>query len=225
MGLSINTVLLVLNIGLSLIVFYDRRLFTKLMFNPYSVVYRKEYYRTLTHAFIHADYIHLLFNMYVLWQFGSLIETIFTEEAVFGEIFPGVDFWGQSRGYLFYILLYFGGLLAATLPALKKHRDNPHYNSVGASGAVSAVVLAIIIALPTMKLYLFFIPVGIPAFVLGIAYLIYEYYMSKSGRTGIAHDAHLWGGLYGLLFMLVAEPRFGLFFLQRVGAFFAELFA
>lgn len=224
MEISINGVLLVLNIGLSLIVFSNSALFAKLVFNPYSVVHRGEYYRVLTHAFIHADYIHLLFNMYVLWQFGGLIETIFTQEAVFGEIFPGVSFWGQSRGYLFYILLYFGGLSAATLPAFRKHRDNPHYNSVGASGAVSAVVLAIIIALPTMKLYLFFIPVGIPAFVLGIAYLVYEYYMSKRGRTGIAHDAHLWGGLFGLLFMLIAEPRFGLFFLQRVGAFFGDLF-
>jgi len=223
MELSVNLVLVIANVGLSLAVFSNQNLFEKLLFNPYSTVRLNEWYRVVSHAFIHADYIHLFFNMYVLYQFGGLIETIFTDPRVFANIFPTVEFWGVSRGYLYFIMLYFGGMLAATLPAFKNHRDNPAYNSVGASGAVSAVVLAIIIALPTMELYLFFIPIGIPAFIIGIAYLAYEYFMSKRGRTGIAHDAHLWGGLFGLLFMLVIEPRFGLHFLERVGAFFTGL--
>lgn len=223
MELSINLVIVIANVALSLAVFSNRDLFGKLLFNPYRTLRQNEWYRTVTHAFIHADYIHLFFNMYVLYQFGGLIETIFTDPKVFANVFPTVDFWGVSRGYLYFVILYFGGMLAATLPAFKKHKDNPAYNSVGASGAVSAVVLAIIIALPTMQLYLFFIPIGIPAFIIGIAYLTYEYFMSKKGRTGIAHDAHLWGGLFGLVFMLAIEPRFGMYFLRQVGAFFGGL--
>lgn len=219
MELNFTLLLVVANVGLSLLAMNNADLFNKWLFSPYRCHHYKEWWRVLTHAFIHADYIHLFFNMYVLYTFGGLIESIFTEADVFSSIFPQSEFWGMQRGYLYLVILYFGGLLAATLPSFQKHRDNPSYNAVGASGAVSAVVIAIVIALPTMSLYLFFIPIPIPAFVIGIAYLVYEYFMSKRTRTGIAHDAHLWGGLFGLLFMLLIEPRFGLYFLQRVAAY------
>lgn len=219
MELSFTLVLVIANVGLSLLAMNNADLFNKWLFSPYRCHHFREWWRVLSHAFIHADYIHLFFNMYVLYTFGGLIESIFTQVEVFSSIFPQSEFWGMQRGYLYLAMLYFGGLLAATLPSFRKHRDNPSYNAVGASGAVSAVVIAIVIALPTMSLYLFFIPIPIPAFVIGIAYLVYEYFMSKRARTGIAHDAHLWGGLFGLLFMLVIEPRFGLYFLQRIAAY------
>lgn len=219
MDLSITLILVVANVAISLIAFSNEGFMRKAVFNPYLVVQNNEWHRVLAHAFVHGNLIHLLFNMYVLYQFGQLIETIFTRADAFARLFPTLDFWGASRGQLYFILLYFGGLLAATLPAFRKHSKNPGYNSVGASGAVSAVVLGIIILLPTMSLYLFFIPIPIPAFVIGGAYLVYEYYMSKRMSTRIAHDAHLWGGLFGLVFLLLIQPAFGLFFIRSIAAY------
>jgi membrane associated rhomboid family serine protease len=219
MELNLTTVIVAVNVLVSLAAFNNQNILSKLMFNPYQVRHRNEYYRVITHAFIHGDFLHLLFNMYVLYSFGGLIEQIFTDRDVFLNLFPDLEFWGVSSGYLYYVLLYFGGLMVATLPALKNHSDDPGYNSLGASGAVSAVVLAIILLLPTMNLRLFFVPIDIPAFIIGGAYLGYEYYMSKRGRTGIAHDAHFWGAIFGLVLLLILRPQFGLYFLLQVGSF------
>jgi len=221
--LSITNIIVAANVILSIVGFQNRDFLSKMLFNAYQVVHRKEYYRVLTHAFIHGGILHLLFNMYVLYNFGNLIEQIFTIPEVFNRIFPELEFWGVSNGYLYYILLYFGGILFATLPAIKKHQDNPGYNSLGASGAVSAVVLAFILLLPTVNLRLFFIPIDIPAFILGAAYLGYEYYMSRRGQTGIAHDAHFWGALFGLVLLLILKPGFGMHFLNQVGQFFGVI--
>ncbi len=219
MDIQVNTIIVGANVILSLAAFRNPALLSKLLFNPYQVVQRREYYRIITHAFIHANFIHLLFNMYVLYQFGGLIESIFTNADVFHRLFPGMEFWGRPRGYLYFILLYFGGLIFATLPAIRKHANDPGYNSLGASGAVSAVVMAVILLLPTMSLRLFFIPIDIPAFIIGIAYLGYEYYMSRRGQTRIAHDAHFFGAIFGLVLLLVIKPAFGLRFLELIGRF------
>jgi len=219
MELSLNTIIVIINVVVSLIAFQNQDLLSKLIFNAYQVKHRKEYYRVISHAFIHGDFMHLLFNMYVLWSFGGLIETIFTNPDAFYYYFPELEFWGTSSGYLYYILLYFGGIIFATLPSLKKHGDNIHYNSLGASGAVSAVVLASILLLPTMDIYIFFIPIGIPAFVVGGAYLGYEYYMSKNSQGRIAHDAHYFGAVYGLVLLLILKPYFGIRFLELIGSF------
>lgn len=218
--LSVTNIIVAANVILSIIGFQNREFMSKMLFNAYQVVHRKEYYRVLSHAFIHGGILHLLFNMYVLYNFGNLIEQIFTIPEVFNQIFPELEFWGVSQGYLYYILLYFGGILFATLPAIKKHQNNPSYNSLGASGAVSAVVLGFILMLPTAPLGILFLPFQIPAFILGIAYLGYEFYMSKRGQTGIAHDAHFWGALYGLVLLLILKPGFGPHFLNQVGQYF-----
>jgi membrane associated rhomboid family serine protease len=219
MELSLNTIIVGITVLISFISFQNRPLLSKLLFNPYQVKHRNEYYRVISHAFIHADFMHLLFNMYVLWSFGGLIESIFTNPNAFSYYFPELEFWGVARGYLYFVLLYFGGVVFATLPSMRKHGDNPSYNSLGASGAVSAVVLASILLLPTMDIYLFFIPIGIPAFIVGAAYLGYEYYMSKKATTHIAHDAHYVGAIFGLIFLLIIQPYFGIRFLELVGSF------
>jgi len=217
--ITLTNIIVLANVILSFIAFQNRDIQSKLLFNPYQVVHRKEYYRVISHAFIHGDFMHILFNMYVLYSFGNLIEQIFTIPGAFNQLFPDLEFWGVSQGYLYYVLLYFGGIIFATLPAIKNHKDDPSYNSLGASGAVSAVVMAFILLLPTTNLRLFFIPIDIPAFILGGAYLGYEYYMSKRGRTGIAHDAHFWGAIFGLVLLLLLRPSFGLYFLNDVGTF------
>jgi|SRR5690554_633786 len=218
--LTVTNIIVAANVILSIIGFQNREFLSKMLFNAFQVVHRKEYYRVFSHAFIHGSVLHILFNMYVLYNFGNLIEQIFTIPEVFNSIFPELEFWGVSQGYLYYILLYFGGIFFATLPAIKNHHNNPSYNSLGASGAVSAVVLGFILLLPTAPLGILFLPFRIPAFILGGAYLAYEYYMSKRGQTGIAHDAHFWGALYGLVLLLILKPGFGLHFLNQVGQFF-----
>lgn len=156
----------------------------KLMLVPYNVNHFKEYYRIVSHGFIHADGTHLFFNMFVLWEFGT------TVEAEMGGAFP---------------VLYFGALLTATIPALTKHKDNANYRSLGASGAVSAVLMAFIVAHPTQPLLLFFI-IPMPAIFAGVLFFLYERHMQKNGGSGIAHDAHIYGALFGLLFSIVKDP-------------------
>lgn len=215
--MSLTTIIVIATAIVSILAFQNRDILTRFLFNAYQVVQRKEYYRVVTHAFIHANFIHLFFNMYVLYLFGNTVESIFTNPKAFAYYFPGLEYWGVSNGYLFFVLLYLGGILFAVLPSIKKHKDDPGYNSLGASGAVSAVVMAFILLLPTQKLYLFFIPIGIPGFLFGAGYLFYEYYMSKRGGTGIAHDAHFWGAIYGLVLLIVLKPAFVLNFFQQIG--------
>lgn len=178
---------------------------SKWMMNPFRVVHYKEYSRLLTHGFIHADYIHLFFNMFVFYQFGEMVERVFTDPAAFRMVAGYVPFWGEQTGYIYFAVLYFGAILAGALPSLRKHRDNPNYNSLGASGAVSAILIVFILMFPMAQLALFFV-IPMPAFVAGILFFVYEGYMNKRGRTGIAHDAHLYGALFGLLFITVFAP-------------------
>lgn len=161
----------------------------KLLYVPYRVKHLNEWYRVLTHALVHADYTHLFVNAFVLWQFGMRLESMFNMDGQPG-LFP---------------LLYIGGVAFAAIPGMMRHHNNPGYRSLGASGAVSAVLIAYILHFPTTELLLFFI-IPMPAFVAGILFFVYEHKMDQRGRSHIAHDAHLWGGLFGLLFTGITEP-------------------
>ena len=176
--------ILAVTVGASLFAMKRPQILEKLMLVPYNVNHFKEYYRIVSHGFIHADGTHLFFNMFVLWEFGT------TVEAEMGGSFP---------------VLYFGALLTATIPALTKHKDNANYRSLGASGAVSAVLMAFIVAHPTHTLLLFFI-IPMPAIFAGVLFFLYERHMQKNGGSGIAHDAHIYGALFGLLFSIVKDP-------------------
>ena len=176
--------ILAVTVGASLFAMKRPQILEKLMLVPYNVNHFKEYYRIVSHGFIHADGTHLFFNMFVLWEFGT------TVEAEMGGASP---------------VLYFGALLTATIPALTKHKDNANYRSLGASGAVSAVLMAFIVAHPTQPLLLFFI-IPMPAIFAGVLFFLYERHMQKNGGSGIAHDAHIYGALFGLLFSIVKDP-------------------
>ena len=180
----------------SLISFYaydNRSWFDRLSFRPYEIKRNKgEAFRFISHAFIHADFVHLLFNMLVLYMFGELLERYF------------FDMYGQ-KGLYYYVLLYFGGALFGTLPAMAKHKDNIMYTSVGASGATTALVFSYIAFFPTHRLGLMFIPIQLPAIIFGVLILIAEYYLGKRGNTNIAHDAHIYGALYGFAFTLLLD--------------------
>ncbi len=195
--LSITLIIVIVTALISIGANSNPDLYSKLLFNPYQVVHRKEWYRIFTHGFIHdnQNIFHLIFNMYVLYSFGQVTEQIFN--GVLG-----------SLGVFYYLILYFGGMLAATIPALIKHKDNYLYNSVGASGAVSAVLFSVIAFMPfSGGIGILFIPISLPPIVFGILYLVYEFYMQKRGGTNIAHDAHIWGSVFGFLFTLIFVPK------------------
>lgn len=171
----------------------------RLMFNPYQVRNRGEWFRFITHAFVHADFFHLLVNMWVLWNFGPSTEEFFV--AYKGEV-----------GRLLYLFLYIGGIMFASLPSYGRHRNNASYNSVGASGAVAAVLFSAIYFTPTIGIGLLFIPVPIPAFIFGALYLALEWYMDKRANDHVAHDAHFWGAVFGFVYSVVmASGQFPMF--------------
>ncbi len=172
------------------------------MYNPYLVHHSKEWHRFFSHALVHSDYMHLFINMIVLFSFGRYTEGYFTYH--FGV-----------KGILYFVALYAGGVMFASLPAMRKHQDNPGYNAVGASGAVSAVLYSAIMIDPVAELRLYF-AIPIPAFLFGILYLFYEYKMDKRGQGRIAHDAHLWGAIYGIAATIIFEPSLALSFFPKI---------
>jgi len=181
---------------ISIVAFGNRELFEKLQLNPYKVYHKKEWYRLISHGFLHADWVHLIINMIVLLSFGSAVENIFKQLAAKGIIQSPV---------LVFVLLYFISMIAATLTSVFKQKDNAWYNSVGASGAVSAVIFTSIFFQPLARLYLYAV-IPIPGIVFGVLYLGYSHYMSKKGGDNINHDAHFIGAVVGFIFPLFLDP-------------------
>ncbi len=176
----------------------------KLMFNAYMIKERKEWYRFFSHGLIHADWMHLIFNMLALYMVGKFVEDSYV------VIFEG-------KGILFFILLYVGGLAMSSLYSYERNKENMYYNALGASGAVSAVIFAFIMLAPNAQMGLLFIPfLKIPAYIFGFVYIGFEYYLSKRGNTGIAHDAHLWGAVYGIVLTIVLKPSIASSFIDQI---------
>jgi membrane associated rhomboid family serine protease len=176
----------------------------KMLFYPYKVKNNNEFYRFFSHMLIHGDYMHLFFNMFVLYSFGSLLEAT-------------LNFHYGALGSFHFIILYVaGGGVAAQWPYFR-NQDNIHYMSLGASGAVSAVLFATILWYPEGGIYLMFIPFEIPSWVFGILYLGFEYYMGKKGTGRVAHDAHFGGAVFGIVYVLIIHHQKGIEFLQLVG--------
>ena len=189
---------------ISYIAFSNIELFNKLKFNAYQIKHSNEKWRFVSYALVHSGWIHLIINMYVLYSFGSIVEETFN--AYFG-----------SLGSLYFLLLYVGGVLFATLFDFGKHKDDLYYNAVGASGAVAAVVFASILVYPSGTLFIFPIPFPLPSWLFGIAFLIYSAYMGKKGIDNIGHFAHFWGAVFGIVLTIILIP-------DVVENFFAAIF-
>ena len=174
------------------------RLLDRLILWPPAIDRQQQYDRLLTHGFIHADGMHLIFNMITLYSFGQVMEGYFS-----ARITP-----------IGYLLFYLSAVVVAILPTFMKHRHDASYRSLGASGAVSAVLFASILLDPWNLIFLFFIP--IPAFIFGGLYVWYSIWMDKRGGDNVNHSAHLWGALYGMMFTLLQQPELAGQFLRRL---------
>jgi membrane associated rhomboid family serine protease len=193
----ITMLIIATNVIFSFIGFSNNTFLYKTIGWPYYEKREKQYYRFITSGFLHADWMHLIFNMFTLFFFGRNIEIIFSAAGLGGNIA--------------YLALYFLALIAADIPSYLKHQDNEEYRSLGASGAVSAVVFASIIFTPWGQIGVYGIPISMLLY--AVLYLIYCIYMSKKSSDNINHDAHLWGSIFGLVFtvILVAVLRADLF--------------
>jgi membrane associated rhomboid family serine protease len=165
------------------------RLMDDLILWPPAIQRQREYHRLITYGLVHADFGHLLFNMLTLFFFGRLME----------------QFYAAQLGRLGFLLFYLGGLLVSILPTYLKNRHNPRYRSLGASGAVSAVLFSFILLAPWSQIIVLVVPM--PAIIYAVLYIGYSIYMDRAGRDNINHSAHLWGAAYGVAFTLLIEPR------------------
>lgn len=182
--------------------FSNSEMYYKLIFNPYLIQKRKEWYRFWSYGLLHANWIHLLLNLFVLFGFGVSVEMAYKD--IFGQM-----------GSLYFLLLYISGLAASSLFDYFKHRNNYAYNAVGASGAVSAVLFTAILFFPTQNIYIYGI-IPIPAVIAGVLYLFYSYYMARKGNDNIGHDAHFWGAVWGILFTSLLNYRILFYFWHQV---------
>jgi membrane associated rhomboid family serine protease len=186
---AIPATLLILaaNVGLGLYtLFGNQSLIGRLLFRPYEFARGRHRITALTSGFVHADLPHLIFNMVTLWFFGGPLES--------------------RIGTLGFVVLYALGLALSLAGTLRKHRDNPQYATLGASGAIAAVLFAAIVYFPKMSLFIMPFPVPIPATLFGVGYLVYSWWSSRQNRGRINHDAHFGGALVGLAFVALTEP-------------------
>jgi len=200
----LTTIIVVLTSVSSYLAFNNNSLKDKLVFYPYAIKRLGDYYRFISSGLIHADWMHLIFNMYVLYMFGNIVEQYY--RVLFGE-------WAN----LLFFLLYVGGIVMAEMYSYFKHQDNSYYRSLGASGAVSGVIMCYILFEPWHELYFIFFPfMPIPAIVLGVLYMIYSYWAASNSNDNIGHNAHFWGGIFGIVYTLVIKPEIALTFFNKL---------
>lgn len=199
MVFTIHTIILILTVFVSLNAINKRR-FEDYMFVPYLVKYDNQYYRFVSHLFFHSDFTHLAFNMFSFYFIGKYLEQYFILK------------FGIVQGEIYFLLLYFLGGFFATLIPFIRNQDNSGYRSLGSSGAVSAVVFAFVLWNPSADLLVMFIPMK--AWFFGILYLSYEIWADKKDQSNIAHDAHIGGALFGILFVLMIDINKGIEFIN-----------
>ncbi len=201
--MSITIFLCIAIAVISFAAFSKPSLTDQLCFYPYAMWRDNEWYRIISHSFIHADPAHLIFNMVALYSFGSALEMYFN-----------IEFTGY--GMTLYIVLYFLAVVVSSIYELFIRKNDKYYFAVGASGGVSAVIFASILISPLSEIYLFFIPVGIPGFVLGPLYLLYSAVMAKRGKDNVGHNAHFYGSVFGFIFPLLFKPDLIISFFSQV---------
>jgi membrane associated rhomboid family serine protease len=187
---DITLTIIIVTCVITLTGFRNGKVVDELIFWPPAINKNHQYYRFISCGLIHADYMHLIFNMLTLYFFGTFMEAHYQ-----GEL--GLQKW-------YYLALYIGALIVSNIPTYLKHRNDYNYRSLGASGAVSAVLFAFILLYPWQRIIVLVFPV--PAIVYGALFLVYSAYMSRKGGDNVNHDAHFYGALFGILFTIAVSP-------------------
>ncbi|TAJ08188.1 rhomboid family intramembrane serine protease [Marinilabiliaceae bacterium JC017] len=183
-------VIIILVIGaISMAGFSQPELMEKYQFNAWRILKNKEYIRLLSHGFFHGSWMHLFINMFVLYSFGKAVIHYFSHSIA-------------MNSNLLFLIFFISAIIISSLYSLSKEKNNPYYNALGASGAVSAVVFATIFYAPYQPIYLFAI-IKIPGIILGVVFLVYSRIMAQKNNDNIGHDAHFWGAVYGFIFPAV----------------------
>lgn len=189
--MSITLIIVIVTAIVSFMAFSNQKMMDNLIFDPPAVANNNQWYRFFSCGLIHADVAHLAFNMISLYTFGTyLVEPYFTD--IFG-----------AKGPLLYVALYAISQFLCLLPTYSKNKDNYYYRSLGASGAVSAIVFAGIFLSPLQKMGIIFIPINIPGFIFGFIYLAVTAYLDKKGSSALNHSAHLYGALSGIVLLVI----------------------
>ena len=208
-------ILIALTAGISMYAWSNRGLLDGWIFTPYLVERRQQWYRFLTSGFLHADLTHLLFNLFAFYSFSPVVLREYTGQ------------FGLSAGIGCFLLLYLGGIIVSQIPTYFRHRHDPGYHSLGASGGVSSVVFASVLFFPVAPggggIYIFPIPIAIQPFLFGFLYLGYSYYMSRRNADNINHDAHFYGALYGVVLSLLLVPSAAVDFWQQVQQYLTNI--
>ncbi len=201
--MSITIILVIITCLVSYLVFRQPDLLLRLSHWPMREANEKEYYRFITSGFVHGGWVHLLINMFVLWSFGEIVEYHFKQ------------FFGTTMGSVYYVLVYLATIVCASVPTYFSKRHDSQYMAVGASGGVSGIVFIFILFYPWEMLYLYAI-IPIPGIIAGVLYLWYSSYASKNVRDRIDHEAHFYGALFGVVFMLLLKPSLASNFIRSL---------
>lgn len=189
--MSITFLIILITCAISIPAFSKEQLKEDLLFWPYMMKGRGQYYRFITNGVLHADFMHLIFNMVSFYSFGTALED-YLYKAVFGDLARAL-----------FAILYITAIIFAVIPDFFKYQNKSYYRSLGASGAVSAVIFAAITIQPKMPIQFFFIPFKIPGYIFGICFLALSASLAKKGGGNIGHNAHFWGGVYGIFFTYI----------------------
>lgn len=200
--MSISLIIIILTVVISIMALGNSTIFQRFLMNPFMVFQKGQYWRLISSGFIHGSYVHLGFNMFTFYFFGQAVERIF--DQIIG---PGSTW--------VYVLFYISAIIISDLPVAWKNRNNISYNSLGASGAVSAMVFTSILYFPLNEICLYGL-LCVPGFILGFVYVIYSYYQGKNISDNINHEAHLYGAIYGIVFGIIIYP-------ESIMSFFAQI--
>ncbi len=196
---------------ISFLAFNNQELFVKMKHWPYQEARDGEYYRWLTSGFLHADFMHLLFNMLTLFFFGPYVE------SWFASMFPRL-------GTTLFLIFYLVSIVAASVGTFYKFRNTSSFASIGASGAVAAVLFACIALNPTIGIRFILLPIPIPGFIFGVLYLWYSSYAANKGEDNIDHTAHFFGAVFGFFFPLLLQPSLFPSFFEQIVGWFQDIF-